>query len=874
MRFILLRSVFLLNTSLGKLISLILYCTSNTNASHSPNVNCLSLSFAMNAAEQKTVLAKLAENTFFVLGAYFFAFFPWAVMHNIDFISDKWRTVGRTRSHAYLHLFSSVVPCIYVAVYAEAQRQNDDSQELGAAIAALMFNLIHFWRTLMGIVQLDAFVAWCKHATECMQALLGHDDESGSDGNEREDSKSGDGSEREDARSGDGSEREDARSGDGNEREEAKSADMYENQVQVNNLVVDNEIGGTAVTVRPAWKKMWDGLKKGEFKPTKWLQADFTGLCTVRWCAAYLCGIGKKWNVGVYEARDQLEHFFSREMSDALRVLQHVTWKPSEDNDDSGVICVKWLGDELDCVELSGEATTAFGNRIIGYYVDDTWTVISYKPPIDSLISSYPVDSPDLEDGSHPEDLTVGLVHSVLLAKYLGVEKLKEIQHYHRRYQMRDGVIFEKAMELFLKQTGVSVSNESKISKLFCTGSGNVVPLFPYRMQLVALWEQETNWRVLQATAHADIRSSLENKICEKTPLHETEPKPHNVFDYCSNIARNASRKWDYPGCAGTIIESVRSFLAEWRTRTAEEIDWEPVVPVECFEFNAPSNFSCKRPNREEYDKNYYEFLEHCYFDPELKKRTVWVCQQALQREVTRISKEHQNLPSNKALVMLFYLGFPLLEMSEIEESEVAALNNNAEVCEEIESASQSHHVVNLSNRVWTVKSELAPQDIWIEIQIDVNTKICKVALKKGSEVSRFVWQDWVEAAMGFMDGYSDRGGSKGGYQRKIIPADLRDPIVELCPLQTDEDNRVVGANEVRVWMGWPPFDVRICKFEMEQWLKAFNIGSPADDSVHDNLKQAIEQGESVIEAVVCGEAKSVREEISEKTNDSRSRQN
>ena len=822
-----------------------------TLPTHLPNVNFLNLCFAMNAPVPQTYLAKLAENTFFVLGAYFFAFFPWAVMHNIDFISDKWRTVKRTRRHAYRHLFSSVVPCIYVAVYAEAQRQNNDSQELGAAIAALMFNLIHFWRTLMGIVQLDAFVAWCKHATECVEALLGHDDESGSDGNEREDAKSG---------------------------------DMHENQVRVNNSVVDNEIGGTAVTVRPAWKKMWDGLKKGEFKPTKWLQADFTGLCTVRWCAAYLCGIGRKWNVGVYEAREQLEHFFSGEMSDALRVLQRVTWNASEnnhnDNENSGVICVKWLGDELDCVELSGEATTAFGNRIIGYYVDDTWTVISYKPPIDSLISSYPVDSPDLEDGSHPEDLTVGLVHSVLLAKYLGVEKLTEIQRYYRRHRMHEGVIFKKAMELFLKQTCVGASNESKIFKLFCNDSGHVVPLFPYRMQLVALWEQETNQRVLQASAHADIQSSLQKIPFELTPLHKTDIKPHNVFDYCSSIARNAYRKCDYPGCVGTVIESVRSFLAEWRTRTAQEIDWEPAVPVECFEFNAPSNFSCKRPNREEYDKNHYEDLEYCVFDPELKKRTVWVSQQALQREVTRISKEHQNLPSNNALVMLFFLGFPILEMSEIEESEVEAGDNNAEVCKGNGSASQSHHVVNLSgesNRAWSVRSKLAPQDIWIEIRIDVDTKKCKIALKKESEVSRFVWQDWVEAAMGFMDGCSDRGGSKGGYERNIRSADLRDPIVELCPLLFEDEERVIKTSKVRVWMGWPPFDIHICKFEMEQWLNASNIDLAADHLIHDDssreherpcvdLDWAIEHAESVIEAVVFGEAEKVREEISEKT--------
>ena len=35
-------------------------------------------------------------------------------------------------------MISSVVPCLYVAVYAEAQPQNKDSNELGAAMAAVL----------------------------------------------------------------------------------------------------------------------------------------------------------------------------------------------------------------------------------------------------------------------------------------------------------------------------------------------------------------------------------------------------------------------------------------------------------------------------------------------------------------------------------------------------------------------------------------------------------------------------------------------------------------------------------------------------------------------------------------------------------------
>ena len=42
-----------------------------------------------------------------------------------------------------------------------------------------------------------------------------------------------------------------------------------------------------------------------------------------------------------------------------------------------------------------------------------------------------------------------------------------------------------------------------------------------------------------------------------------------------------------------------------------------------------------------------------------------------------------------------------------------------------------------------------------------------------------------------------------------------------LCFLRTDYDERMIGTSSAGVWTGWPPFDVRICKFEMEQWLNA-----------------------------------------------------
>ncbi len=92
-------------------------------------------------------------------------------MSNIDFITEKWRTCRRTRNLANVHLFLSIVPMIYIAVYAEAQHRDQNNKELGAALVAILLNLFHLPRAIMGLVQLSPFVAWCKHANECMGVL-------------------------------------------------------------------------------------------------------------------------------------------------------------------------------------------------------------------------------------------------------------------------------------------------------------------------------------------------------------------------------------------------------------------------------------------------------------------------------------------------------------------------------------------------------------------------------------------------------------------------------------------------------------------------------------------------------------------------------
>ncbi len=77
-----------------------------------------------------------------------------------------------------------------------------------------------------------------------------------------------------------------------------------------------------------------------------------------------------------------------------------------------------------------------------------------------------------------------------------------------------------------------------------------------------------------------------------------------------------------------------------------------------------------------------------------------------------------------------------------------------------------------------------------------------------------------MDAAIRCMRGIEKKDDGDLGYGRQILKADLHKPMVELSPLCENEDRmepEVEKTGTARVWMGWPPFDVRICKFELDQ---------------------------------------------------------
>ena len=309
-------------------------------------------------------------------------------------------------------------------------------------------------------------------------------------------------------------------------------------------------------------------MRKGAFSPRKWLEADWAELCTVRWCAAYFCAIGRDWIAGC-RGQKRLELFFSEEMAYVRRVLQSVTWNRIRDNENCEVIAVKWLGDEFNYVDLSVETTTVYGSPIRFYDVSTTRTFDYYSFEVDSLVNSYPARGHPAFD-SDRERVTASLTYSVVLAKHLGVEKLRGIRCKYEQYQMPKQGKLRKALKLYMKQTVRDISDESEIFEELFDGYSRSIPLFPYRMELIALWEQGTNWRVLQACARADVRYCLLDVESGFTPLHELDTKPCNTFDYYSNMARNEFAGLTHLGCTGVVLERVRSLLGEWQIKTTQ----------------------------------------------------------------------------------------------------------------------------------------------------------------------------------------------------------------------------------------------------------------------------------------------------------------
>lgn len=729
--------------------------------------------------ESDQLASSLAEHPAIIAVAYIAVIFPWAVLYNFDFISEKWRTIYDTRKSSYMHLVVSLVPMGYILYYAHLQRISKDYKEMMTAVVGILMCIYHVTRTSMGMMQLNVFWNWSTDLVERMKIL---------------------------------SLIPDFRFQQYESSDVVDWKSLLENMnkiLKVNKSIVDNELTGNDVDVSPSIYKI------GFRNPSKWLKTKEGGLCTVRWSGAFLSSFGEHWSGFEYGSILQ-ELFASCEKSlDALihRVtfpvdgtMRNLFWKPIIG--DYGTL---WPS-------LKKLEPLAQGN-LIGAYGTVLPSLKTLEPrdfALQNLMSSYHYSADDSNTKYRPPAME--LVRAILYSKMIDLETLSQLQAYSSQFFTSENPM---GWRLFLMQQGEFPEEADSVIL-----DPNRLPPFPWRKLLVPLWSTCTNWRVLQATAHMDNHSSIDLTNESDSPQY----LPNDYFEYTrqkifyGTSDRTAFSTWEL-GYVGCVMEMVRSFLADWLTRPSGiEPDWNPTLPLGEFEFSV-SEFG--------YNVDKLKWKCQCALQKKIseKRKTEYNLPASVELIMLFILSFPRILEQNNSKKV-----DPFLTSGPSQDNGIHPSLYN-------KSRSSKDEYTRISIlRTETYHSSLGPQDIKVHVHVRGNINVDKktVVMKLVSSESPcvFKWEDWMNAGMGFLKGVDDimdRRQIEEPFHlqqfRKRSPkkVDLTRPMINI----SISDHGSSGSGVMRVWTAWPIFDVKVAQFEINEWMLAAGYISDFSEAVY-----------------------------------------
>ncbi len=109
-------------------------------------------------------------------------------------------------------------------------------------------------------------------------------------------------------------------------------------------------------------------------------------------------------------------------------------------------------------------------------------------------------------------------------------------------------------------------------------------------------------------------------------------------------------------------------------------------------------------------------------------------------KKVAKIGNKDENFPGNAALIFLFLLGFPLLDMEEVQADEPGMQETQEEIQEmNTRSFSNSYHSVDMGGYVYRLRTALAPQDFSLMLRVDLTKRIVSLSLRNDGGDSRFI---------------------------------------------------------------------------------------------------------------------------------------
>lgn len=584
--------------------------------------------------------------------------------------------------------------------------------------------------------------------------------------------------------------------------------------LMVNNTLVDNELSDTEIIVRPSILRKI--LELGWWNPLNWWTTKSPALCTLRWTGSFLCTYGIPWRSSMKS--ETLKDLFSCARQ-SLSTLLFVTFESNQGNDNIAPFSLALEFLTSRGISLIGVAY----NTVIRNYVPDK-TFKDRRHQFNSLVSTYKASN-DLDNNRN--NLILELVDSVSMAKHLGGKRLTEIRQSSEAFVFPTKKMRQKAWKFLLAQCGELHSRTSKSNQ-----NPESVPEFPWKRLMSPLWDIDKNWRVLQATAQRDIQAAL--KIGCGLKKVELPSKTH-VFDYYLEISKHVCAKSDNSAIltsmrpSAVVLEAIRSFFAENLKSTENHFTeesmrvWDPEVPTDSFSLSLS-------------DQLLHNIEEE--LSDGIKARIVWECQLSLHRDiVSNQVTTHRNLPSSVQVIILFILGFPALTV-DFAMGEIESKNSD----------------------IIVISPAVGPTRIVVELHLgkSYDRGSATLRLRGNSSECKFEWNDWINAAMGFLKGYDlwnpeDRLSNNctrlEGYPNKPLlrPRTISKTNVQNMKMITisSPDHELPDLPcDLHIWTGWPIFDVRICQFEMKQWM----YGAALDQELSNRSVSDVERFDEEVE--------------------------
>jgi len=247
----------------------------------------------------------------------------------------------------------------------------------------------------------------------------------------------------------------------------------------------------------------------------------------------------------------------------------------------------------------------------------------------------------------------------------------------------------------------------------------------------------------------------------------------------------------------------VRTFLANWlHNRPSDSIvpNWAPVIPTDTIEFLHNDNHGS----------------------------LIWECQCLLQESIASMDIVGKDMPSSANIILLFILAQMQSHSSTGKSTDTRCPDSLSETADEY----ASDHLN--TGTCYIYSSPFAPQNVKVSVLCVRATGGNKIIMKlvAGNPVEKFVWADWIDVAMGYMKG------KDAGYNadcktiwriRTPSKCDLSRPLLEI-PKGHPELPELPG--NIRLWTGWPLFDIKVVQIGMNQWMEAAGFMNEFGDIV------------------------------------------